>query len=132
MFHTNWAHCARITLTSLMVAATLAALIVTAAPSQARPSDPGDPGAEYELKLQDQTEKLFLGHYQACRGRSCPRRRRPAPSHSATVRQCGRCDPWPVRLCASNGGWPDRTTRRYSAGHRQGGVSPGGRSAQAP
>jgi secreted PhoX family phosphatase len=59
MFHTNWAHCARITLTSLMVAATLAALIATAAPSQARPSVQEDPGAEYELKLQDQSEKLF-------------------------------------------------------------------------
>ena len=59
MFPTNWARWSRITLTSLMVAATLAALIVTAAPSQARPSEPGDPGAEYERKLQDQTEKLF-------------------------------------------------------------------------
>src|SRR3954471_1020951 len=59
MFPTNWACWSRITLTSLMAAATLAALIVTAAPSQARPSEPGDPGAEYERKLQDQTEKLF-------------------------------------------------------------------------
>src|SRR5215217_5710860 len=59
MFRTNWARWARITFMLLMVAATLAALIATAAPSQARPSGPDDPGAEYERKIQDQTEKLF-------------------------------------------------------------------------
>jgi secreted PhoX family phosphatase len=59
MSHTTWARWARATLTALMVVATLAALIATAVPSQARPSEPDDPGAEYERKLQDQTEKLF-------------------------------------------------------------------------
>jgi len=59
MFRITRARWARGLLMPCIVAAAILALILTAAPSQARPSEPDDPGADYERQIQHETERLF-------------------------------------------------------------------------
>src|SRR6266498_2221109 len=59
MWYTDRARWLRILLPMLVASFIILGLVAPIAQSQARLSVPGDPGAEYERKLQSQTEKLF-------------------------------------------------------------------------